>query len=999
MLELVDSINYADLTHDTCSSVLMPTINTNIQSILCFSNDLSVSIVNFDMSFNQFLHNASINNEGSVKEFLIINKNTGSLKNISFHNKIDVDNGLYSSNFFMTFEKCAVLLIVDAQHENGTIKAASLKLIDIFNTEKTSHIADFYLADKAIWLVATQQEHYLLFQDLTKKDFDKLIQIDTLGNFGVSFESHTLSSILHVGITSNNHLLLVFGTTDGYIHVFSCNEKNELQLVKTHNLTQYSIKFSTFTHDHYSNYIHFIDPVETNSKDQSIGVISKNASKDSFLYTGLGGNMLDMRIGPILRNGGSEIPSFALTTLENKIRLFVMNKEVDVKQSNFIECNNFIWSADKMVLFLMTPRNAIFSLSMRKSLAAYDIVDESYKNASIVDLEKIDFVTKDLSNEKPRKPIGKGSIDDPISLDDIDSPIKLDPATHQTRKRNTPLSGIKSMTDFFEKKTSPLPEKSDSIKKKLTFDEEPLKTSNFTMDESLEKIFEEKIHDAFSEFEKNMGFKSKNEKKQIQKVESQEKGELKLIEKPRNNENITASNLIDAQKLLDGNSKEMNRDSNKEDVTNTQKDSHLNEDLPASNSITMKLHAPTQIVPKSLKRIVPVTDDSGLEKPIKKSKKELEGMELLDDFTLSPMLAFAKVRLSIPKLQRAFQVSIENEYTINVINKSTSDQTPTRLFLKHIGDKNDDSHPSETQFLQKSVSLVTGAPSFFAFSTENGVIYICSSLTGRRLEQPLMLGVPISMLESAGNYLVCLTCVGELYCWNVERMELVHSVASIYPILSPCLRAGNDVLSRAENITSISVTKNGISIITLSNGDSYLYDKMMQSWSLINDSWWAYSSKHWDASNNKGGLLASNSTKKQNSIMKLLEYKTNEELKRKGQAKFIQNFTKTMLFKEGFENLEQSASISHLFNKLYVYKKFEEFEDFQDTLIVLCSTLAEFGLTMMLQEVFDVLFDIEMESSIGPFKKHDLLRKSIAAVYQVGTSESKRAAKMYSDNL
>ena len=127
-----------------------------------------------------------------------------------------------------------------------------------------------------------------------------------------------------------------------------------------------------------------------------------------------------------------------------------------------------------------------------------------------------------------------------------------------------------------------------------------------------------------------------------------------------------------------------------------------------------------------------------------------------------------------------------------------------------------------------------------------------------------MLGVPVSMLESAGNYLVCLTCVGELYCWNVDKMELAHSVTSIYPILSPCLRAGNDVLSRAENITSISVTKNGVSLITLSNGDSYLYDKMMQSWSLINDSWWAYSSKHWDASNNKGGLLASNSTKKQN---------------------------------------------------------------------------------------------------------------------------------------
>lgn len=1000
MLELIDSINYRDLPHDICDSVLMPTINTNIQSILCFSSDLSISVVNFDMDSSQFLSDATITSELTVKEHLDLNNiETGSLKNVSLINKNDIDNVSYTSTFFMTFERCAIILTVDTQHENGIIKAASLKLKNVFTLENSATIIDFYIADKAIWLIATQQEQYLLAQDVSKSDFDESIQIDTLQNFGTSFESQSLSSILHVGVTSNNHLSIVFGSKDACMHVFTCNEKNELQLLKTHDLSQYSVNYSTFSHEHDSNYLQLVNFTDPNNKDSVIGVLSKNVNNNSFIYTGLGGHMLDMRIGPTLSFDGSAIPSFALITSENKLRLFVKHTEVDVKKSDFIECNNLIWSADKTVLFFMTPRNAIFSLNMRKSLAAYDIIDGSYYNASTFDSETINFVTKNIINVKPRKSIGKGSIDDPISLDDIESPIKIERATQQKAKRNTPLSGQKSMTDFFEKKISPSPNKPESIIKQLRFDEEPLQSTNLSMGESLEKIFEEKMHDAFTEFEKNMGFKPKKPSEEAKKTESQDKDETKLNEKLGNIDKISLPNLITSENSVDNNSKEVNKESTKEGVLDKEPDVHVSEDLPASDSIAMKFHAPTLLVPKSLKRIIPTTDDSGLEKPPKKAKKELEGIEMLDDYTLSPMLAFAKVRLSIPKLRTAFQVSIENEYTINVMNKSPNDQNPTRVFLKQTSDKNDDTHPSETQFLQKCVSLVTGTTSFFAFSTENGVIYICSSLTGRRLEQPLMLGVPVSMLESAGNYLVCLTCVGELYCWNVDKMELAHPVTSIYPILSPCLRAGNDVLSRAENITSISVTKNGVSLITLSNGDSYLYDKMMQSWSLINDSWWAYSSKHWDASNNKGGLLASNSTKKQNSIMKMLEYKTNEELKRKGQAKFIQNFTKTMLFKEGFENLEQSASISHLFNKLYVYKKFEEFEEFQDTLIVLCSTLAEFGLTFMLQEVFDVLFDIETENFIGPYKKHDLLRKSIAAVYQVGTAESKRAAKMYADNL
>ncbi|XBW36646.1 hypothetical protein QEN19_002217 [Hanseniaspora menglaensis] len=474
-----------------------------------------------------------------------------------------------------------------------------------------------------------------------------------------------------------------------------------------------------------------------------------------------------------------------------------------------------------------------------------------------------------------------------------------------------------------------------------------------------------------------------------------------------------ASNIIEANETINS------------IVTNTSK----TQDIPIKEAVnaistlernvvnpttTIKLHQPSYIVPKDLKRKIKEVDPLASQVVLKKQKKDLDHMEFFDKLMINPIVAFSKIRISIPKTRSAFEIKVLNKYKVEVVNGNGSEQLPTKISVVSINEDSSKTFNSDevikplyehSQFFAKNVSLSTGTSSFFAFCSENGIISVCSPITGLRLEQPLVVGVPISFLESSGNFLVCLTTIGDIYCWNMKEKRLSYPVASIYPILSPALRVSNDILSRAENITGVSVTNGGIAIVTLSNGDAFLYDKMMQSWSLINDSWWAYSSRYWDASNNKAGLFSNDSKidkyrSEGDSAMKMLEYKTNEELKRKGVTKLMQNFAKTMLLKEGFENLEQSVSVSHLVNKLFVYMKFEEYENYKETLITLCSTLAEFDLMDKLNEIFEFLFgELGQDEKIGSLSKHDLLKTVVAVVHQIGTQECKRLARMYANEL
>ncbi|UCS22625.1 uncharacterized protein HLK63_L00781 [Nakaseomyces glabratus] len=393
---------------------------------------------------------------------------------------------------------------------------------------------------------------------------------------------------------------------------------------------------------------------------------------------------------------------------------------------------------------------------------------------------------------------------------------------------------------------------------------------------------------------------------------------------------------------------------NKAQNTVSPKESHTAD----NKSTTPDFKNPSYQVPKDLKR-KPKEDALG-NAVTKRAKKDLEPVDFLDTGLLLPNVAFSRVRLSTPLIRMNIDCTSSNDSKIllNIRNGSGNEQKPTivKLLDKTVT-------PERTlfqDFIPKFVSLATSGDDFWACSSEDGTLYILNDV-GRKIIPPLTIGVPISFLEACGKYLLCVSSIGELYCWNIASSKLEFPVTTIFPLLSPSIRYSDDILTRAENITMCSVTNNGFPIATLSNGDGYMYDKNMETWLLVSDGWWAYGSQYWDSTNNSN-LIPDSSTKptegqssneiSKASIVTLLEKKTNNELTRKGRIKNLRRFARTILMKEGFENIEEIVTLSHLENKLLVTLRLEEQHEFKKLIKLYAVKLGELGYVDRLRDLF-----------------------------------------------
>lgn len=133
MENYADSVSYTDLPFNTEDLVLMPTIDRNIQSLLCYSKTFEFSITNYDIVSRKFMKSAFASNKNTVTEFFDVHRGkTGNLISIVFELKKDIDKTSHSSVFVMTFERCTVSLTIDSSYTEGVITEFSVKLKDIF---------------------------------------------------------------------------------------------------------------------------------------------------------------------------------------------------------------------------------------------------------------------------------------------------------------------------------------------------------------------------------------------------------------------------------------------------------------------------------------------------------------------------------------------------------------------------------------------------------------------------------------------------------------------------------------------------------------------------------------------------------------------------------------------------------------------------------------------------------------------------------------------------
>lgn len=398
--------------------------------------------------------------------------------------------------------------------------------------------------------------------------------------------------------------------------------------------------------------------------------------------------------------------------------------------------------------------------------------------------------------------------------------------------------------------------------------------------------------------------------------------------------------------------------------------------LKKSQSTSMEFNGPSYNVPRDLKR-KPKNESKELN-GVKKPKKELEPMDFLDTGLILPNVAFSRVRLDTPKIRMSFDYFSPNNHNLvfQVRNGLGNEQKPTIVTL--ISKAEEQERILFQDFVPKFITMCTCGDFFWSCCSADGIVYVYSD-SGKRLLPPLFLGVPCSFLEACANFLLCVTSVGQLYCWDVERKKLFFPINTVYPLLNPSLRYSDDVLTRAENITMCAVTKKGIPLVTLSNGDGYMFDRDMETWLLISDSWWAYGSQYWDMTNTShiNSNLASNEDDKRNkfwnstdaeqlastirddqsSIINFMECKTNDELNRKNRIKNLQRFARTILMKEGFENMEEIVTLSHLENRLLVTLRLEENQEFSRVLVVYCIRLSELGYTERLDDVLQWLYN------------------------------------------
>lgn len=365
---------------------------------------------------------------------------------------------------------------------------------------------------------------------------------------------------------------------------------------------------------------------------------------------------------------------------------------------------------------------------------------------------------------------------------------------------------------------------------------------------------------------------------------------------------------------------------------------------------------------------------------------------------VSPASTVSQVRLAVPKVRTFFVRNNSGEDNSGVVleirNGSGNEQEPTKVIATKRG------QVVFMDFLPRYGHLAAGqADSFWAVSTEDGVLYLYSP-SGRKLMPSIVLGSPVTFLESQGPYLLAVTSTGMIHLWNIRKKKKVFPAVSLAPILDSGTKVLENGLSRAPSVTQCGVSMHGKVIFTLSNGQGFTYDSDMESWHRISESWWTYGSQYWDSSGFlRGNMEESSSNFPANSaagggLVALMETRTNDEVivKAGGRGRYLQRLSKNRMMQEGYEGFEGVISISHLENRIGAAIMLNSASELEMFLIMYTRRIAEEGMKDRMNElcqellgpVISIVDDQGTANSTDGWQrewcgidKHELLKKVV----------------------
>lgn len=512
--------------------------------------------------------------------------------------------------------------------------------------------------------------------------------------------------------------------------------------------------------------------------------------------------------------------------------------------------------------------------------------------------------------------------------------------------------------------------------------------------------------DVGKEEEKDLNKDSGKPKEKKQKVEEVKSNKEKTKDNSSNPQRSNGNKERENTKEIksNGNTPQKNKKDNSLKLVEKSKKRPLstsNYDLP-SNSVPKDLNSKVvKMMKKDSSQFANGSNYGSTSTANSKKKREIEPVEFIGSVIINPQISFSNIRIAIPKLRTNISYRLPDDKTLHLVVKNGNgfESQPTRISLSKEISKLDIKQIF-VDFLPHKIHIVCGSEIFWALSTSTGQVFTYTE-SGRRVLPALVLGSPLSFLEMKDNFLLAVTCTGDLYVWDLKKKKSLFKPISLYPLLQPIYSLGQasstnqitsaggsdnidnnfnaninveannlvfvngELLTRSENLTMCSITSQGIPIVTLSNGNGYLFNKDMNTWSLISDSWWAFGSQYWDSSMSTDNL-------KSVGLLEYMESHTNDEINRRGKAKFFSKISKLMLMREGYENLETIISLNHLENKINFYLYLKDYNNYKTFLIIYAKRLSELNLKSRLLEILQYFFADKHGEICGHSKKEIL---------------------------
>lgn len=349
------------------------------------------------------------------------------------------------------------------------------------------------------------------------------------------------------------------------------------------------------------------------------------------------------------------------------------------------------------------------------------------------------------------------------------------------------------------------------------------------------------------------------------------------------------------------------------------------QNLASENIRTLDLSSPSVALPRGGMPTMVIGNkrkqtDSAEEEVDGTTSKQANGLpketqsipSVLRPAIVSPASGVSQVRLGVPRVMSHFDYSPGQKTGLSLEARNGAGQaSPSRITLSK------GKSIVWVDYIPRAVLLMTGNEVGYAAACEDGSL-ITWTKTGRRLLPPVILEAQPCFLESQGHYLMCITSVGMLHIWWCPKIAVLiirnlmlrtspHPPVSLAPILDSASLASTTEPIGSANVTNAGLTRAGVPVITLGNGDAFTYSKEMFTWLRLSESWWAVTSQYWDAS----GLKPPPGSNVQGTLG-LVERRTDDEVLKMGRGRYLQRVLKATMLKEGFKGLETAVSIGHL---------------------------------------------------------------------------------------